>query len=237
MNIVVNIVLIAFIVLGILAGMKKGLIKSAVSLIGLVAVVIISYTLRIKVAAFLIDTMPFFNFGGAFEGLTSLNILIYNVLAFVVIFVLLYCLLNIVITLTGIIDTILKFTVIWIIPSKIGGAIIGLFESWVFLYLVLFVLAQFTFTNGFIKESAVSNFILDNTPIVGNYLGGARKAALDIYGVIEEYNNDETKTKEDLNLEILKIQINYNLITDSKATELMEIGKIGLNNVMISKPQ
>lgn len=235
MSIVLDIILIAFIILGTYAGTKKGLIKSLVSFIGLVAIVIISYSLRAPLAEFLIDTLPFFNFGGALEGLTAINILIYNALSFVFIFVLLYCVLNIIIALTGFIDTLLKFTVIWIIPSKIGGAIVGFLESWIFLFLVVFVFAQFSFTSGIIRDSHMADIILNNTPVIGNYLGGASKAAQEIYEEIEVYATDETKTTEDLNLKILQIEINYGLVSKEKATELMEIGKIGLKNVMFAK--
>lgn len=235
MSTLVDIILIAFIILGTYMGTRKGLIKSLVSFVGLVAIVIISYSLRVHLAGFLIDTMPFFDFGGDLAGLTSLNILIYNLIAFVVIFIVLYCILNIVIAVTGFIDTLLKFTVIWIIPSKIGGAIVGFLESWIFLFLVVFVLAQFSFTNNLIKDSGISNVILNNTPVIGNYLGGASRAAQEIYEGIEEYAKDETKTTEDLNLYILQVEINYGLVSKEKATELMEIGKIGLDNVMFGK--
>lgn len=235
MSLVIDIILVVFIVLGILAGIKKGLIKTLVGFVGLVAIVIISYTLRIYLAEFLIDKMPFFEFSGSLEGLTALNILIYNVISFVVIFILLYCILNIVIAVTGFIDTLLKFTVIWIIPSKIGGAILGFLEAWIFLFLVVFVLNQFNATNGVIKDSNVSQIILDHTPVIGNYLSGAGKAAEEIYDGIETYRNDETKTTSDLNLYILQIEINYGLVSKDKATELMEIGKIGLENVMFGK--
>jgi len=236
MSLVLDIILVLFVALGTYMGFRKGLIKSLVGFVGLVAIIIISYTLRAKLAGFLIDKMPFFNFGGSLEGLTALNILVYNVIAFIVIFVLLYCLLNIVMTITGLIDTILKFTVIWIIPSKIGGAIVGFLESWVFLYLAVFVLAQFGFSAGLVQDSKVSQIILDHTPIVGNYLGGAKKAAESIYTGIEKYTKDESKSKDDLNLYILQICINYNLVSADKATELMAIGKIQLDNVSISRP-
>lgn len=232
MSIVVNIILLAFIALGTYAGFRRGLIKSLVNFIGLVAIIIISYSLKTSLANFLIDKMPFFNFSGTLEGLTSLNILIYNIIAFVVIFVVLYCILNIVIAVTGFIDTLLKFTVIWVIPSKIGGAIVGFLESWVFLFLVIFILGQFSITNNFIKDSSVANFLLDHTPVIGTFLGDAKGAAEEIYAGIEEYRNDETKTTNDLNLYILQIEINYGLVSKEKAAELMAIGKIGLEGVM-----
>lgn len=235
MSLAVSIFLIGFLILGAVAGFRRGLIKSLVSFVGLVAIVIISYTLKTSLANFLIDKLPFFNFGGSLEGLTSLNILFYNIISFVVIFIILYCILNIVMAVTGFIDTLLKFTVIWIIPSKIGGAIIGFLETWVYLFLVVFVLSQFSITNAFVKDSSVANFILDNTPVIGTFLGDAKNAAQEIYEGIEKYKNDETKTTNDLDLYILGIEINYGLITTEKAEELMAIGKIGLENVMFGK--
>ena len=96
MNILLDILIVIFLVLGILAGMKRGLIKTLVGVVGLVAIVIVSYTLKGYISAFLIDNLPFFNFSGELEGLTSLNILIYNVISFIVVFVIMYCILNII---------------------------------------------------------------------------------------------------------------------------------------------
>ena len=78
MSTIVDIILLAFIILGAYAGSRKGLIKTAVGFVGLVTIIIISYTLKSYLANFLIDVMPFFSFGGELEGLTALNILIYN---------------------------------------------------------------------------------------------------------------------------------------------------------------
>lgn len=235
MSLIVDIILLAFIILGAYAGFRKGLIKTAVSLVGLVTIIIISYTLGRRLSGFLVDTMPFFSFGGQLEGLTSLNILIYNVISFVVVFILLYCILNIVIAITGFIDTLLKFTVIWIIPSKIGGAILGFLEAWLFVFLAVFVVTQFSFANAFVRDSKITDFVLEHTPIVGTYLSGATQAAKEIYEGIEKYRGDETKDNEDLNLYILQVEINYGLVSKEKAAELMEIGKIGLDGVMFGK--
>ena len=87
MKTVVDILIIVFLLLGTYAGWRKGLIKSLVNFVGLIAVVILSFYLKTFIANFLIDKMPFFNFAGL-NGLSSINILIYNVIAFV--FVLYY---------------------------------------------------------------------------------------------------------------------------------------------------
>ena len=214
MSTVIDILLIVFIALGTYAGWRRGLIKSLVNLIGLVAIVILSYSLRIPLANFLIDKLPFFNFGG----LTALNILIYNVLSFIFIFIILYCVLNIIISITGFIDTLLKFTVIWVIPSKIGGAIVGFIESWVFIFLVLFVLASFNVSATWIIDSKASNFVLDHTPVIGGYLGGITYSARDIYDTINKLENSDI-SKKDLNFKVLTTLVSYGIISDTKATE------------------
>ncbi len=231
MSTIIDILIIVFVALGAWAGWRRGLIKSLVNLIGLIAIVIISYSLRIPLANFLIDKLPFFSYGG----LTALNVLIYNVLSFIFIFIILYCVLNIVIALTGFIDTLLKFTVIWIIPSKIGGAIVGFVEAWVFVFLVLFVLASFNISASWIIDSKASNFVLDHTPLIGGYLGGITFSARDIYKTIDDLQNSETSQK-DLNFQILTILVSYNVLSDTKAQELMATGKIDLPNYSIVRP-
>lgn len=234
MSIVVDIIIIIFILLGMYGGWRRGLIKSIVNLVGLIAVIIIAYSLRYSVAEFLIDNMPFFNYLG-FEGLTTINILVYNMLAFIVIFVLLYCALNIIIALTGFIDTLLKFTVIWILPSKIGGAIVGFLETWVFIFVLLFALQSFNMTANWIIDSKVSNVILNHTPVLGNYLYGATNAARDIYSNINGYDKNDKSKITDLNLYILQTEISYGLITKEKAQELIDIGKVSVGDVTFGK--
>ena len=234
MSILISILIIALLVFGVYEGQKKGLLKTLIGLIGLIAIVIISYSLRIPLANFLIDKMPFFNFGGPLAGLTTLNILLYNLIAFIVIFVVLYCVLNIIISLTNFIDTLLKFTVIWVIPSKIGGALLGFIETWIFVFLALFILVQFNTTSEIITNSKVANIVLDNTPLIGSYLGGAKDASVSIYSMIKKHTSGEYDVKE-LNRDILSIEIVNGLITKEKANELIDTGKLKLEDVIFGK--
>ena len=230
MKTVVDILIIVFLLLGTYAGWRKGLIKSLVNFVGLIAVVILSFYLKTFVANFLIDKLPFFNFVGL-DGLSSVMI------AFIFVFVILYCILNVIISITKFIDTLLKFTVIWIIPSKILGAIVGLLETWIYLYLVLLILGAFNVTSSFVLNSKVATFMLDNTPVINNIFGGTYKTIKNVYNDVEEFTKDDTKTKEDLNLRILQIEITNGLISKEKAQDLIETGKIDLGNVMFGKEE
>lgn len=225
LNIVVDIILVVFLALGLYVGQKKGIIKTLISFVGIVAIVILSYTLRYRLAEFFIDHLPFFNIKGL-EGLTSINILLYNAIAFVIIFVLLYSILNLIISLTGFIDTLLKFTVIWIIPSKILGAIVGFCEAWIYAFLVVFILGSISVTSTWISDSKIANFMLDKTPVISNFLYGARNAAKEIYAEIDTYNKAEEKDSMSLNIFITQKEITYGLITAEKAQELVDTGKL-----------
>lgn len=234
MKSIVDIFIIVFLLLGTYAGWRKGLIKSLVNFVGLIAVVILSFYLKTYIANFLIDKLPFFNFAG-FDGLSSVNILVYNVIAFIFVFVILYCILNIIISITGFIDMLLKFTVIWVIPSKILGAVVGFLESWIYIYLVIFVLSAFNVTSSYILDSKVGTFMLDKTPVVKNVFGGAYSSIKEMYKIMDEYEKAEDKDNKDLNLRILQIEIANNLITKEKAQKLVDDRKIDLGDVRFGK--
>ena len=236
MSVIVDIILIGFIVLGVLAGLKRGLIRSAVSIVGLFAVIILSFSFRVPLANWLIDKMPFFNFGGDLLGLTTINILIYHILSFVVVFVVLYCILNVILSITKFIDTLLKLTVIWIIPSKIGGAILGFLESIAYLYIILFILTSFNVTNNFIKDSTVSNLILDHTPVLKTYMGGVKDATRNTYNAINDYLKNKDMSAKDVNIMILQYEVEGGLISKEKVNELIETGKLrNLDGVQLAK--
>ena len=64
MKSIVDIIIIVFLILGTYAGWRRGVIKSLINFLGLIAVAIISFYLKTYIANFLIDVMPFFNFAG-----------------------------------------------------------------------------------------------------------------------------------------------------------------------------
>ena len=84
---VVDIVILIFLAFGALIGFKKGFTNQLVSLVGIFAIIILSYFLKNPVSVFLYNNLPFVNFGGIFKDITVINILVYEVIAFFVIFV------------------------------------------------------------------------------------------------------------------------------------------------------
>ena len=93
---ILDAIIILFLLCGAVIGFKKGAIRSLVALIGTIIVVVASYYLKNPVADFLFNYVPFVNFSGAWNGLVTLNILLYEAVSYILVFVVLYSALSII---------------------------------------------------------------------------------------------------------------------------------------------
>ena len=150
---VVDIIILIFLALGAVAGFKAGVIKKTVDFIGMFLIVILSFYLKNFVSVFMYENLPFFSFGGLFKGLEVINILLYEVIAFTIVFGLLLLVLRLLLMISGIIERILKATIILSIPSKLLGIVVGAIEMYVYLFIILVIITlpifNITFINNF----------------------------------------------------------------------------------------
>lgn len=228
MSLIIDIIIVFLLALGGLLGWKAGVLKTVVKFVGLLAITIISLSLKNILSAFLMKTFPFFNFPG-YNDMLSINIFIYNAISFILIFVLLYCLLNIVLAITGFLNTLLKFTVIWILPSKILGAVFGVLEMYLFILIAFFVLAQVPFTTNFVYTSNIAPVMMKYTPIVGPFVSRTSASMAQINEIMKQDNKD--KTTQDLDLQILTRAISSGIISKDLLKELIEDEKLDFKNV------
>ena len=229
---IVDICAIIIIILGGIIGFKRGAVKSLVQLVGLIAIVIVAYQFKGMLANVFIKHLPFFNFGGVLNGLYAINILIYEGISFLIIFILLYCILNILINLSGVIDLLLKVTVIFEIPSKILGLTLGLIESIVFVFIASFVLLQFGQTQQYIMESKVAVRIVNRTPIVTDVFAKAIVASESVYKTVVNYKDSEDKVSA--NLEIVRTLVRYGIVDSKDVQVAIDNGKLHMTNVVIA---
>ena len=228
----ISVIIILIVLLYVVLGFKRGVIRSGVQLIGTIAVLVIAFSLKGLLANFLMKILPFFNFGGVFEGITSINILIYELISFVVIFVILYCILNILLTLSGLIEKILKMTIILAIPSKILGALLGLVEGVIMAFLISFILVHIPVTEKMVMESKIAIVVLERTPIIGTIAARTTLAIEDINNLLNDL--DKNANREEANFKVLHTLIYYKVISEEDAQTLLDNGKIklGTNTVL-----
>ena len=221
---VVDIVILIFLAFGALLGFKRGFTKQLVSLVGIFAIIILSFLLKNPISVFLYNNLPFLNFGGIFKDLTVINILVYEMIAFFIIFVLLTLIFKILLKVTSVFEKILKFTIILGIPSKILGAILGINQNIIYAFIVIYILNLPTFSINIVEDSKVANTILNKTPILNSVCDKTLVVIDEISKLKEEY--DSTTNVGEYNQKVLNLMIDNGVIAKENAQNLINKGKI-----------
>lgn len=221
-----DIIILLFILFGGLVGFKRGIIKQSVITIGMILVLVLSFLLKNPVSALMYKYLPFFTFGGLLENVAVLNILVYEVIAFFLIFSILSTIFLILIKISSIFEKILKATVILAIPSKFLGAVFGLVEYYLITFVVLFVLMQPTFKLNEVdlfKESKLKNIILEKTPFMSGLVEETLDTFSDIGNLIEKRSDISDK---EFNCKAIDVMIKNNIIEQESIDYLYEKNKL-----------
>lgn len=227
---IIDILIISFILIGAVVGFKRGFTTSLVNFIGVILVVIIAYFLKNPVSEFLMSFCPFFKFGGIIKGVTVLNIAVYEIIAFILVFSILMIALKALLMATGILETILKFTIVLGIPSKILGAVVGLIENYIIIFFVLYILSMPNFLEvNFIKNSTYREPILKNTPILSKVAESTLEVLDEFKGLTDKYT--ETENSNEFNLETLDLFLKYKVVTVEAVQKLDDSGKIKIDGI------
>lgn len=224
---VVDIIILVILVLGAIGGFKAGVIKKTTDFVGTLIIVILSFYLKNFLSVIMYENLPFYNFGGVIRGIEVINILFYEVIAFVIVFALLLLALRVLLMITGLIEKILKATIILSIPSKILGIFAGIIQMYVFVFVTLVFLSLPVFNISYIRESKIADFMLNKTPVLSSM-------AEDIVGTYSEVyditHNMDNKSNEEINTEILKILFEKEVVTKESARKLVDKNKLHLSD-------
>ena len=86
---VFDIGIILLLVMFIIVGFKNGAIRELFALVGIIVVFVLSYSLKGILGNILCIVLPFFKITGVVEGLSVMNILLYQAIAFMIVFAIL----------------------------------------------------------------------------------------------------------------------------------------------------
>lgn len=218
----IDAIIIMFLLMGATVGFKRGVITSVVMFVGEIVDIVLSYYLKNPISLLLYKYAPFFNFGGDFEGLTSLNIVLYEGIAFIIVYMLLMIILQLLIKISGGIEKFLKFTIILDIPSKIFGAIFGALEAYLLVFVCLFVFSIFPQTNYYVMQGYLAKLILNSSPVLSKTFQGYEQVFSEIINIKSDYSGD----KEEYNKQCLEIILKYKVSDVSAVEKLIESGKL-----------
>lgn len=224
MNILDGIIIILF-VLGILYGDKKGFINGALSLVGLIVIITFSFIFHGLIAETLLKGMPFLKFSGACKGITSLNILFYEGIGFLLIFFFLLSILGIVLKITGVLQKVIDYSIVLTLPSKILGVLVGFVNALIVIFILLFVLLNINSTRKYVHESKVASFIMERTFVLSNVTGKYYDSTDEINGIIEDCKKEKSDKKV-CNANVANTLIKYRIVSKNEVIELIESGKL-----------
>lgn len=220
---IIDAIIILLILLGGIIGFKEGALKKLTSAVGLILVVIIAFILKNKLSVYFYENLPFIRLWGVFKGIDVLNIIFYEMVAFLVIASVLTLIYRVLLGITGLIEKVLKATVILSIPSKIIGFFIGLVEYYIWVYIILFVLTLPIINLREVYTSKTATFILNETPVLSKYTSKTLNIYNDIYTIVENRND---KTNEQINEETMDTMLKYKIITVESAEKLIKQNKV-----------
>lgn len=224
---ILDIIILIIILFNALLGFKRGFTKELVSFIGFFLIIVLAFILKNPISELMYENLPFFTFGGLFKGVTALNILLYEIIAFFIVVAILTVIFKVLLFATTIFEKLLKFTIILGIPSKILGMIVGIVEGVTISFILLYILSLPLFsinTNSNLKKQ-----ILNNTPILSSMTKDF-KNTIDEFSLLKEEYEIEKDTDK-FNYDTLNILLKYKIITVSSAKNLNEKGKLKINNV------
>lgn len=226
---IVDAIIIFLIILGAVIGFKNGVVKQSVSLVGFILVIVLSFILKNNLSVWMYEHLPFFDFWGILKGVTVINILLYEVIAFLILVFVFSLIYKLILFAAKIFEKILEFTIILGIPSKILGLIVGVVEYYLLVFIVLYVVTLPFFDTKEVTESKYGLKILDNTPILSNYTEDVTKILNDFVYLKDKYQM-EGSAKE-FNREALIVLLDYKVVTPSSIEKLVERNKIQIDDI------
>ena len=227
---IVDVSIVLIIILSGLIGLKRGFTKELVCFLGFFLIIILSFILKNPISAFFYEHLPFFRFSGLFKGITSINILFYEVIAFFIVVSILLLIFRLLIMATSIFEKLLKMTIILGIPSKILGFIIGIIEGMVWSFIILYIVSLPLFNIKEIHDSKLKNKILYNTPIVSTMT----KDTINTFDEFKKLTDDYKKKKisnNEYDLESIDILLKYKIIDIKSLKKLIKHKKVNIKNI------
>ncbi len=230
---IIDVIIILIILCGAVVGLKRGVLNELVMTVGFLLVFVISYFLKNPVAEFLSLNLPFFNFGSGGGSSVALNIIFYQIISFVIVFCIVMFLFRILLSITGFIEKILKFTIILGIPSKILGFIVGAVEGYILAFLFIFALNQPILNIDVVNQSKLKEPMLTKTPVLTNLISNVKNTVDDVFVLTKD--SFYSASSPEFNLKAIDIMLKHKMITVNYVEDLVDYGKInisGINDVL-----
>ena len=227
---ILDIGIILLLIMFFILGTKTGIIREVVSLIGFIITFIIAYALKGVIGNLLCIILPFFKFSGALEGLVTFNILLYQLIAFMIVFSILLGVFNLIVRVSKVMQKIVNMTIVLIIPSKILGGVLSFIKGYIVLFAIILVLYIPLGDTNMFNNSKMVELMLYNTPVLSDSMTKYTKSIREVYSLTENIE-DKSITINEANLKSLDIMLKYKVVNKKTVEKLITMKKLNIDNV------
>ena len=205
----------------LIVGIKRGVIKEAVSLVAIVLVFILSFSLKGFIGNILCVLLPFVSI----NGLVTFNIFFYQLVAFIIVFCLLMSVYEFSLRVSKGLQKIVNATIILWLPSKILGGVVSFIKGYIIIFMIL-VFLMIPFGNiSYFSESRVIQFMLYQTPVLSGYASNFTTPVKEVISLSSKVAGDKIDVNE-ANLEALDIMLKYKVVDKKTIESLREVHKL-----------
>lgn len=201
-----DIIILVLLILGFINGFRRGAIKQGVLTAGIFLVVILSFIFKNPLSIMLYKKLPFFT-TGILKNYSILNILLYELISFLILLIILSLIFAIISKISGIVEKLVRSTIILALPSRLIGGLFGLIETYIFTFIVLLIITMPIFSVSKSKEitnSSMKNIVLNKSLVLSNVSKGIVKSINEVNDLIKSKNKLGTEEFNCKALEIFK---------------------------------
>lgn len=227
---IIDIIIILLIISGLCLGFKRGFTRAVVHFAKFTLALVIAFLLKNPLSKLMYEHLPFFKFGGIFKGVSALNIILYEFIAFLVVLGIVLIIFRILMMATAIFERILNTTVILSLPSKFLGMIIGGIHYFILSFILLFVLSLPIFKlDDKLSESKLREPILTKTPVLSSVVDKTINIIDEFNVLVKEYK--EIDDANEFNLDTIDLFLKYNIVTVESIETLVEKDKLQIDRL------
>ena len=217
----IDIGIILIFIMFLIVGIKRGVIKEAVSLVAIILVFVLSFSLKGIIGNILCVLLPFLDL----DGFVTLNIFFYQLVAFILVFCILMSVYEASLRVSKFLQKVVNATIILWLPSKILGGVVSFIKGYLVLFIV-FIFLMIPFGNfPLFKESKIVSFMLYQTPVLSGYASNFTTPVKEAVSFMSKVSNGKMDVN-DANLQALDLMLKYHVVDKSTIESLMEVNKL-----------
>ena len=139
LTIIINTIIVVVFLISLLVGYKKGFAEASIRFIISIISTVLAFIFKNPVSVYLYTNLPFFNLDGVFKGVSVINVLIYELISFMVLLFCFNIIFMVIVNITNIDKLIFSLLAKIRIPNKLFGAIFCFLQTYIIFYFIIFV--------------------------------------------------------------------------------------------------